>query len=343
MRLDQLAARIGATVDGDPTTEISGAAAIEDAGPGQLTFLANAKYARLLAGTRASAVIVSPEDDSRGRTVLRTADPYGAFARALALFDRRPRPSPGIHATAVIAETARLGEGAYVGPHAVIGDDVVVGRGACIHPHVTIYPQARIGDRFTAHAGAVVRECVVIGDDVVLQPGAVVGGDGFGYVPRPGSRPEPIPQIGTVELADAVELGANTTVDRAAVGATRLDEGVKLDNLVMVAHGCRVGAGSMLAAQTGLAGSTTLGREVLAGGQVGFAGHAEIGDRVRIAAQSGVAGDVAAGRTIAGSPAVDIGIWRRAMVALTRLPELLRRVRALERRDSGSDRENDGA
>jgi UDP-3-O-[3-hydroxymyristoyl] glucosamine N-acyltransferase len=213
----------------------------------------------------------------------------------------------------------------------VIGDDVTIGRDARIHPHVTIYPQARIGDRFTAHAGAVVRECVVIGNDVTLQPGVVVGGDGFGYVPRAGRAAEAIPQIGTVRIADSVEIGANSTIDRAAVGATRLEEGVKLDNLVMVAHGCRVGARSLLAAQTGMAGSTIVGADVMTGGQVGFAGHCTVGDGVRIAAQSGIANDVPAGRTVAGTPAIDIAVWRRAVVAFARLPELLRRIRALER------------
>jgi UDP-3-O-[3-hydroxymyristoyl] glucosamine N-acyltransferase len=240
-----------------------------------------------------------------------------------------PRPA--------IAASARIGEGAYVGPYAVVGEDVTIGRDARIHPHVTIYAGACIGDRFTAHAGAVVRECVEIGHDVVLQPGVVIGGDGFGYVPSPGRPAQPIPQTGTVVLGDGVEVGANTTVDRAAVGATRVGAGAKLDNLVMVAHGCRVGERSLLAAQTGLAGSTVLGNDVMTGGQVGFAGHCVVGDGVRIAAQSGVAGDVPRGATVAGSPAIDIALWRRAVTAFARLPELLKRLRALERARSPSD------
>jgi UDP-3-O-[3-hydroxymyristoyl] glucosamine N-acyltransferase len=348
MRLDELARRIGATVEGDGAIEITSVAAIEDAADGALTFVANPRYRRWLTRTRASAVVVGPGEDAGGRTVLRAPDPYGAFARALALFDRRPRPPRGVHPTAVVAASARIGDGASIGAYTVVGEDVAIGRDATLHPHVTVYPGARIGDRFTAHAGAVVRECVEIGDDVVLQPGAVVGGDGFGYIPRGLDRaPEPISQVGTVVLGDRVEIGANATVDRAAVGATRLDPGVKLDNLVMVAHGCRVGANSLLAAQTGLEGSTTLGRGVMTGGQVGFAGHCDVGDGARIAAQSGVAGDVAAGQTVGGSPAVDIALWRRCFAALLRLPDLVRRVRALERathasvaRDRASEEED---
>jgi UDP-3-O-[3-hydroxymyristoyl] glucosamine N-acyltransferase len=331
MRAADLAAAIGARLDGDPDLEIRGAAPIDEATTGELTFVANPRYRSLMATTRASAIVVASDAGASGRTLLRTDDPALAFAKALALLDVRPLASPGVHPTAVVASSARIGEGAYVGPFAVIGDDVLIGRNARIHAHVVIYPQARIGDRFTAHAGAVIRECVSIGDDVVLQPGAVIGGDGFGYLPRPGRRPEPVRQIGSVVVGDAVEVGSNATVDRAAVGATHLGDGVKLDNLVMVAHGCRVGAGSLLAAQTGLAGSTVLGRDVMTGGQVGFAGHGVIGDAVRVAAQSGVPGDVAAGRTIAGSPAMDIAAWRRAAAVFARLPDLLRRLRALER------------
>jgi UDP-3-O-[3-hydroxymyristoyl] glucosamine N-acyltransferase len=339
MRLDEIARRLGAAVEGDGGVEISGVAAIEEAERGELTFVANPRYRKLIATTCASAVIVSMDEDARGKTVLRASDPYATFAAALALFDQRPVPQPGIHPTAVIAASARIGEDAYVGPYTVIGDDVTIGRDARIHPHVTIYARARIGDRFTAHAGAVVRECVEIGDDVVLQPGVVIGGDGFGYVPAGGRPARPIPQIGTVVLGDAVEIGSNTTVDRAAVGATRVGAGAKLDNLVMVAHGCRVGERSLLAAQTGMAGSTVLGDDVMTGGQVGFAGHCVVGNGVRIAAQSGVAGDVPAGSTVAGSPAIDIALWRRAVTAFARLPDLLRRLRVLERARGASGSE----
>ena len=330
MRLGELATRLGLALDGDGEIEITSIAPIDEAGPGDLTFLANPKYRRQIAGSGASAVIIGPSEDAAGKAALRATDPYAAFVAALALFDRRPRPAPGIHPTAVIADSARIAEGASIGAYAVIGEDVVIGRGATVHPHVVIYPGVRIGERFTAHAGAVVRESVTIGDDVVLQPGAVVGADGFGFLPRGREVPVPIPQVGSVRLGDHVEIGANTTIDRATVGETRLGRGVKLDNLVMVGHGSRIGDGSMLAGQTGMAGSTHIGARVMSGGQAGFAGHLSVGDDCRIAAQAGVIGDVAAGATVAGMPAVELALWRRAAASLLRLPELLRRVRRLE-------------
>ncbi len=322
---------LGGSVEGDGDKEIDGVAPIDEAGPRDATFVANPKYVRFLKETQAGVVVVGPRDEARGRTVIRVANPHAAVPELLRLFDRRPRLPRGVHPTAVIARSAEIGPGAAIGPYVVIGENVRIGRDACLHPHVTIYAGARIGDRFTAHAGAVVRECVQIGDDVVLQPGAVVGGDGFGYLPRGAEPPQAIPQIGTVELGDQVELGANTTVDRAAVGATRIGRGSKLDNLVMVAHGCQIGERVLLAAQVGLAGSTRLGSGVMAGGQAGFAGHLRVGDGVQVAAQSGVADDVEAGKVVAGSPAVDIGVWRRYSVLLKRLPELARRVAKLER------------
>jgi UDP-3-O-[3-hydroxymyristoyl] glucosamine N-acyltransferase len=330
MRLNDLAQRLGVPFEGNGAAEISGCAPIEEAGDGDLTFVANARYLRLLKDSGAGAVILSPGVDGLGHNVLRAENPQAAFAGALALFDTRPRPRPGIDATAVVAASAKIGADSHVGAYVVIGDEVEIGAGAVIHPHVTIYPRARIGRRFVAHAGSVVREDVVIGNEVTLQPGAVVGSDGFGFLPKAGELPAPIPQIGTVELSDHAEIGANSTIDRAAVGRTRIGRGVKLDNLVQVAHGCQIGDGTLLAAQTGLAGSTRLGRDVMAGGQVGFAGHLRIGDGVQIAAQTGVPSDVAAGAVIAGTPAMDIALWRRCMAALRRLPEILSRLRAVE-------------
>lgn len=332
MRLADLAERIGADLEGDGDIEIDGVAPIDGAEPGMVTFLANAKYRPALATTRASAVIVDRDETVAGTAALRCTNPYQAFVAALYEFDRRPRPAAGIHRTAVIDASADIGEGAYVGACAVIGAGVRIGRDARIYPNVTIYDGVVIGDRFTAHAGAVVREEVRLGDDVVLQPGAVVGADGFGFVPVGGGDPLPIPQIGSARLDDKVEIGANSTVDRAAVGETVVGSGAKLDNLVMVAHGCQVGEGSLLAAQTGIAGSTRLGKRVMTGGQVGIQGHIELGDDSSVAAGSGVVASVREGDTVAGYPAVGIGAWRRNMVLVRRLPELLRRLRKLERR-----------
>ncbi len=332
MKLRDLATHLGATLEGDGEIEIVGCAPIDEAAPSDITFVANPRYARKLPQTAAGAVIAARDMQIAGRSVLRCDDPHSAFARALAIFDSRPRPRPGIHDTAVVAPSACIGSGAHIGAYVVVGENVTLGDSAVLHPHVTIYAAAKIGDRFTAHAGVVVRECVVIGDDVVIQPGAVVGADGFGFLPRGQELPLAVPQTGTVEVADHVEIGANTTIDRAATGKTRIGRGTKIDNLVQIAHGCVVGERTMIAAQTGLAGSARVGSDAMLGGQVGVTGHVRLGDRVQVAAQSGIAGDVEAGRIMGGTPAVELVLWRRCMVALRRLPDLLRRVRVLETR-----------
>ncbi len=330
MKLAALAERLACELRGDGSVEIGAVRALEDAGPGDLTFLANPKYAGRVGATRASAIILASDADDVPLASLRTPTPYLAFAAALELFHRPRRPSAGIHPTAAVAPTARVGDGASIGAYAVIGDDVAIGPNAIIHPHVTVYPGVRIGSDFVAHAGVVVREDVRIGDRVTLHPGVVLGGDGFGFAPSPTGAVK-IPQTGTVVIEDDVEIGANTTIDRATLGATVIRRGAKLDNLVMVAHNCEVGAHSFLAAQVGLAGSTKVGTGVQMGGQVGVAGHVTIGDGVQIVAQSGVPSSVAAGQVIGGYPAVEVTRWRRAAAALLRLPELLQRVRRLEK------------
>ena len=331
MRLGELAERLGCELRGDPALDITAIRGLEDAGPGDLTFLANPKYAAQLAATRASAAIVAKNAAELPIATLRADNPYLCFARALGIFHRPLRPPVGVHPTAVVAASARVADGASIGAYAVIGDEVVIGPGATIHPHVTIYPAVRIGSDFVAHAGVVVREQVHIGDRVVLHPGVVIGADGFGFAPSPQGAVK-IPQTGTVVIEDDVEVGANTTVDRATLGATIIRRGAKLDNLVMIAHNCEVGAGSFLAAQVGIAGSTKLGRGVQMGGQAGAAGHLTIGDGAQVAAQSGVPSSVPAGRIVGGYPATEVTVWRRTSAALLRLPGLLRRVRRLERR-----------
>ena len=326
MLLEDLARELGARVEGSGDIEIAGIAPLDEAGPGQLSFLAHPKYRPMLASTRASAVIVGEDDVADGPVLLRVADPYLAFVKAATLFDLRPGLAAGIHPTAVVDVSASVGEGASIGAYVVVGADTVIGRNATLHPHVTIYPGVRVGDRFTAHAGVVVRESVVIGDDVVLQPGAVVGGDGFGFLPAGEALPLAIPQIGSVYLADHVDVGSNTTIDRAAVGVTRVGRGAKLDNLVMVAHGCRLGDGAMMAGQSGLAGSARVGDRTMIGGQSGVSGHVVVGDDVKVAGKSAVLSDLAAGSTVAGVPAVALAVWRRYALLLARLPELFRRL-----------------
>src|SRR5579885_481976 len=318
MKLSEIARAIGCELRGDDV-DIRGVAAIEDAEPGTLTFAADRRHARWLATTRAAAVVLATDAPEVALPSLRARNPYLAFVAAVELFHPPRRPEPGLHPTAVVAPSARLGAGASVGPHVVVAEDVVIGRDAVLHAGVVIYPRVRIGDGFTAHAGVVVREDVRIGDRVTLHAGAVIGSDGFGYVPQEGGHRK-IPQVGTVVLEDDV-----------ALGATVVGRGTKIDNRVMVGHGSRIGPHCLLAAQVGLAGGTRLGTHVMLGGQAGLAGHLTVGDRARVAARSGVHGDVPAGATYGGYPATEVRRWNRAAVALLRLPGVLRRLRRVER------------
>jgi len=330
MQLAELAKLLNCELRGDGTIEVTRAAPIESAERGDITFVSNPRYLRFLPATRASAVILAGDAPDVSIASLRTGDPYLAFAKAVEHFHRPVVfPSAGVHPTAQIAATATIGPNAAIGAYAVIGDHVHIGADARIGPHVVIYPDVAIGDRFHAHAHVTVRERVRIGSDVVLHSGVVIGSDGFGYAPAEGGIRRLL-QAGDVVIEDEVEVGANTTVDRAMIGSTVLRRGVKLDNLVMVAHGCEIGDYSMLAAQVGLSGSTRIGKWVRMGGQVGSSGHLSIGDGAQIAAQSGLSKSVAAGAIVSGSPSVEIGLWRRVCAASQRLPELMRRVRRIE-------------
>jgi UDP-3-O-[3-hydroxymyristoyl] glucosamine N-acyltransferase len=332
MRLDELARRIGAELEGDGAVEVGAVATLDEAGPGEITFLSNPRYTSKVATTRAAAIIVAPTFTERaGVALLRASDPYLAMAQALAVFHRPIEATAGIHPTAVVDATARIGAEASIGAFCVIGARTRVGERARLEAHVVIGPECEIGDDFVGHAHASVRERVRIGNRVTLQNGAVIGGDGFGYVPTAeGIRK--LPQTGTVILEDDVEIGANATVDRATLGATRIGRGTKIDNLVQVAHGCDVGEGCFIAAQTGLAGSSRIGNWVQLAGQVGVAGHLEIGDSARVGAKSGVSNDLDGGRTYAsGVPALEIAHWRRVAAGMRTLPELIKRVRRLEK------------
>ena len=332
VRLAEIAAAIDAALEGDPGIEVDELSPLEEAGPRSLSFLSNPRYASQLASTRAAAVILGPGVDGPGCAVLRVPHAYLAFARALPLFERPVRPEPGVDPSARVAPSAVVGEDARIGPQVSIGERARIGRRCSIFPGAVIYPDVEIGDDCVVHANAVVRERVRIGHRVVLGAGCAIGGEGFGYLPMPGGGIFRLAQVGGVEIGDDVEIGANTTVDRATIGTTRIERGAKLDNLVMVAHGCTVGEEALLAAQVGLAGSTVIGPRVQLGGQVGTAGHLTVGEGARVAAQSGVPNDVPAGATIGGYPAMDAALWRRVSAAVHRLPELLRRVRRLERR-----------
>ncbi|MDR1727094.1 MAG: UDP-3-O-(3-hydroxymyristoyl)glucosamine N-acyltransferase [Acidobacteriota bacterium] len=330
MKLSEVAKKLGCRMVGRDV-DVVRVAGIDQAGDGDLTFVSNRKYVSRIKTTRASAIILGEDIPDVETPSLRTDDPYFAFARALELFSPRPRPEPGVHPTAVVGAGAVLGEGVHVGAYAVIGENCRVGAGTILHPHVVLYPDVVVGAGCELHALASVREGCRLGDRVVLQNGVVVGGDGFGFAPLKDGTFYKIRQTGAVVIEDDVEIGAGTTIDRAAVGDTVIRKGAKLDNLVQVGHGAEVGAHSVLAAQSGLAGSTRLGRNVWVGGQVGFAGHIEVGDGAVITAQSGTSHDVPAGAVVSGSPAFKNSEWLRSTVAFAKLPELGRRVRELEK------------
>jgi len=340
MKLAEIANRLRCELRGNGNIEIQGVNGIDDAGPGELTFVANTRYLSKLPTTKAAAVILAPDAPESVLPSLRAANPYFAFAQALGLFHSPYLPPEGIHPTAVIAPSARIGARASIGPYVVVGENVEIGDSARILAHVVIYPNVTIGHDFMAHAGVVVREGTRMGDRVTLQSGAVIGGDGFGYVPLPDGSIYKIPQTGVVVVEDDVEIGANTTIDRATVGATTIRRGTKLDNLVQVGHGCEVGEACFLAAQVGLAGSTKIESRVQLGGQVGTAGHLTVGKNTMVVAQSGIPSDVPANSVIGGYPAVDVRDWRRYSAALPKLPEILRRLRrleqALEKKEQGS-------
>ena len=336
MKLAELAQKLNCRLEGPPDLDVSGVAGMEQAGPGQLTFLANRKYFALLKTTRASAILLEEGVAiERGASepslaALRSANPYLAFAQAIELFYQAPKYAPGTHATSVIAKTAKIGEGAHIGPYCYVDEQVEIGRNALLHSSVTIYRGAKIGDDFVAHAHSVVREHCRLGDRVVLQNGAVIGGDGFGFAKRQDGSWYKMAQSGPAVLDDDVEVQSNGCVDRATVGETRVGRGAKLDDLVLVGHASRVGANTLLCGQVGLAGSTRVGNNCILAGQVGTAGHLTVGDGTVITAQSGVPNDVPAQAFYSGYPAVENRQWLKMMAALHQLPELQKRVRELE-------------
>jgi len=331
MKLTELAQKLGLPIRGDGAIELTGPAPIEMAGPGMITFATGPKYAAALRSSAAAAAIVPAALVADAPcSVLISENPAFDFARALEVFFPPYRPAAGIHPSAAIAASARIGPDAHLGAFAVIGENVTIGRNAVIHPHVTIYANVRIGDDFVCHSQVSLREGVTIGNRVTILNGAVIGADGFGFVEHRGSLLK-VPQVGSVTLEDDVEIGANTTIDRATMGATLIRRGVKLDNLIQVGHNCEVGEYSRMAAQSGLAGSVKLGSWCQFGGQSGCADHANIGDRVRVIAQAGVHNDLADDALVGGAPAIDLKIFRRMVAVEPRLPELARRVRALEK------------
>ena len=329
MKLHELAQRLGGRLEnGGKDVEITNVAGIEEASSGEATFVANPKYAAAVRSTKAAVIIVGNDFPALDRPLLRHENPYLAFAHAIELFYSPPRYQAGRHKTAVVHSSAKIGKGASIGAYVVIEQDVEVGDNCTLLPHVVIYPGARIGKNFFAHAHAVVREGCVLGDDVILQNGAVIGADGFGFAKDNKGEWHKIAQSGPAVLDDFVEVQANACVDRASVGSTHIGRGSKIDNLVQVGHGSKVGDRTLLCAQVGLAGSTHVGNDVILAGQVGVAGHCSIGNGVIATAQTGIPNDVEAGKVVSGYPAIDNRQWLRAVAIFSRLPELARRLRS---------------
>lgn len=335
MKLGLIAEKLDCTLRGDPNTEITGVRGIEEAGADQLTFVSNRKYAASAKTAGAGAILVTEDFPELPMPTLRTPNPYLAFARSIELFYEPQQPERAIDSSARVASSARIGPNASIGPYAVIEDDVEIGSNATIGAFTHIGKGARVGDDFRTYSHVSVRECCVIGNNVILQDGARIGSDGYGYAKKEDGSYYKILQSGIVVLEDDVEVGANATIDRATVGETRIRRGAKIDNLVQVGHASDVGENTLLCAQVGLSGSSKIGRDVVLTGQVGVAGHLEIGDGVIATAQTGIPNSVEAGQTISGYPAIENRLWLKCSAVFKRLPELLKRVEALEKSQSG--------
>jgi UDP-3-O-[3-hydroxymyristoyl] glucosamine N-acyltransferase len=332
LKLRDIAERIECRLEGDGDLDIRRVAAIEQAGPGDLTFFANPKYAAELRHTQASAVILGVDAETAPCAMLRVTHPYLAFARAMELFSGAVAPPAGVNRLADVAASATIAPDASIGAFVVVGEGAAIGARTVVHPHVTIGPGARIGDDCVIHARVSIRERVEIGHRVVLQDGAVIGSDGYGFARSPDGTHHKIPQVGGVVIEDDVEIGANSAVDRPAVGETRIGAGTKIDNLVQVAHGVTIGRNVLLAGQVGIAGSSTVEDDVTLAGQVGVAGHITIGKGTIATAQTGIPNSVAAGSFISGYPAIANRDWLKSSAIFRKLPEFRKTIAELERR-----------
>lgn len=333
---EQIAAYTGGTVEGDPQTEVTTFAKIEEGEAGALSFLANPKYESYLYETKSSVVLVGREfkpSQPVAATLVRVDNPYESVAKLLQLYESMKARREGISSLAFIDETATVGEGCYIGPFVAIGEGAVIGDGVILHPHVTIGKNARVGNATEIYSNAVVYHDCVVGQRCVLHAGSVIGADGFGFAPTPEGY-EKIPQIGIVVIEDDVEIGANTCIDRSTMGQTIVHHGVKLDNLVQIAHNVEVGSHTVMSSQTGVAGSAKIGEWCMFGGQVGIAGHITVGDHTNVGAQSGIPGGnlvSRGGATLMGYPAIEHRQWARQSAAMKMLPDLVREVAQLKK------------
>lgn len=333
---EQIADLLEGEVDGDPQVLVNDLAKIEEARSGTLTFLANPIYTEYIYKTKATIAIVAREFAPqhplpKTLTLIRVSDPRMAFTQLLERNNELRYEKKGVEQPSFVSPSAKLGKNVYIGAFSYVGDDVVLADGVKVFPNCYIGDGVRLGAGTRIHAGVKIYHGTVMGAQCVIHSGAVIGADGFGFVPNADGVYEKMPQVGNVVFEDRVEVGANTTIDRATLGTTYIREGSKLDNLIQIGHNADIGKHNVIVAQTGIAGSTVVGDRNQIGGQVGIAGHLTIGNNVRIAAQSGIGSDIADGRTVQGSPAFDKGPYDRSYVVYRKLPELQKRIDALEK------------
>jgi UDP-3-O-[3-hydroxymyristoyl] glucosamine N-acyltransferase len=329
-------------VEGNPEASVSDISKIEEGKPGTLSFLANPKYEKYIYDTQSSIVIVNADFKAQkdiSATLVRVQNAYESFAALLRLYEQSKPKKSGISKMAAISESARLGKELYVGDYTVISDNASIGNGVQLYPQVYVGDHVKIGEGSILHPGVKVYEGCEIGAHCVVHAGAIIGADGFGFAPNQDNNYEKVPQVGKVIIEDHVEIGANTTVDRATMGATILRKGVKLDNLIMIAHNVEVGENTVIAGQSGISGSTKVGKNCMFGGQVGLIGHINIAPGVKIAAQSGITKDVKQdGIVIQGSPAFEFGPYQRSYLLFRNLPKIKQQIDELERKVEGLDK-----
>ncbi len=329
----KIAELLGGKIDGNPEITVNTLSKIEEGKTGSLSFLANPKYTPFIYETQASIVIVNedfkPEANIRC-TLIRVKDAYSSFAKLLKVYDQIKSEKSGISKKASIAESAETGKNVYIGDFVYIGENVVIGDNVKIHPHTFIGDRTIIGKNTILYAGVRIYCDNLIGSDCTLHAGAIIGSDGFGFAPNVNNQYDKVSQIGNVIIEDHVEIGANTTIDRATLGSTIIRKGVKLDNLIQIAHNVEIGQNTVMAAQSGVAGSTKVGKNCMIGGQVGISGHLTLGDNVKIAAQSGISGNVKDNEILIGSPAFDIRKYRKAYIHFKNFAKIIKRLEALE-------------
>lgn len=329
----QIAEYIQGVIVGDEKASVHTFAKIEEGIPGSISFLANPKYTHYIYETKASIVLVNKDFEPEKKisaTLIKVDNAYESLARLMTLYETSKPKLKGIHPTASVDATAHLGADVYVGPYACIAAGAVIGDGACIHPHATIGDNAKVGNNTVIYPHVTIYHDCRIGNNCILHAGAVIGADGFGFAPSPEGY-EKIPQIGIVIVEDNVEIGANTCIDRATMGATIIHKGVKLDNLIQIAHNVEIGSNTVMASQTGIAGSAKIGEWCMFGGQVGVAGHIKVGDHVNVGAQSGIPGNTKSGQTLMGYPAIDPKLFARSSAVYKRLPEMYTELNRMQK------------